>query len=95
MGATPTPGLTADDLKNRYERERLKRLRTAGTYQYREAKGALAGFTSDPFSEAQPRAPFDRAHKLATSGYPLGAVAYFDYIDDWRRRGVFEGLHFS
>jgi cyclohexanone monooxygenase len=25
-------------------------------------------------------------------GYPLGATAYFAYIDAWRRSGTFEGL---
>jgi cyclohexanone monooxygenase len=27
-------------------------------------------------------------------GYPAGAFAYFQYIDDWRRSGKFEGLEF-
>lgn len=29
------------------------------------------------------------------SGYPLGSVAYFEYIDNWRRSGDFAGLAFS
>jgi cyclohexanone monooxygenase len=29
------------------------------------------------------------------SGYPLGSVAYFEYIDKWRRSGDFAGLAFS
>ena len=29
------------------------------------------------------------------SGYPAGAVAFFHYIDEWRRAGTFEGLEFS
>ena len=28
-------------------------------------------------------------------GYPLGAVAYFNYIDGWQKSGVFEGLAFG
>jgi cyclohexanone monooxygenase len=28
------------------------------------------------------------------SGYPLGPVAFFDYIDQWRNSGAFEGLEF-
>jgi cyclohexanone monooxygenase len=28
-------------------------------------------------------------------GYPLGAVAYFEYIERWRTDGTFEGLAFS
>jgi cyclohexanone monooxygenase len=27
-------------------------------------------------------------------GYPAGAVAYFEYIDQWRESGEFEGLEF-
>jgi cation diffusion facilitator CzcD-associated flavoprotein CzcO len=27
-------------------------------------------------------------------GYPYGASAYFDYIDQWRKSGTFEGLEF-
>ena len=28
-------------------------------------------------------------------GYPLGAHAYFEYIDKWRQSGAFEGLTFA
>lgn len=28
-------------------------------------------------------------------GYPLGPIAYFHYIDEWRSNGRFEGLEFS
>jgi cyclohexanone monooxygenase len=28
-------------------------------------------------------------------GYPAGAVAYFRYIDKWRKAGTFEGLRFA
>jgi hypothetical protein len=27
-------------------------------------------------------------------GYPAGATAYFRYLDEWRRSGVFDGLEF-
>ena len=27
-------------------------------------------------------------------GYPLGAMAYFRYLDEWRSSGTFEGLAF-
>jgi cyclohexanone monooxygenase len=29
-----------------------------------------------------------------SSGHPLGAVAYFEYIDGWRTSGDFVGLEF-
>ena len=38
---------------------------------------------------------FGRREKLNSSGYPKGAVAYFRYIDQWRRSGKFEGLDFQ
>ncbi len=42
-------------------------------------------------NEGQPGGP--RA-LLNGAGYPDGPVAYFDYIDDWRTTGDFEGLEF-
>jgi cyclohexanone monooxygenase len=27
-------------------------------------------------------------------GYPAGAMAYFQYLDEWRSSGTFEGLEF-
>jgi cation diffusion facilitator CzcD-associated flavoprotein CzcO len=39
--------------------------------------------------------PFGRREKLNVGGYPQGPVAFFDYIDGWRRSGEFEGLAFD
>ncbi len=39
--------------------------------------------------------PVGRREQLNGSGYPAGAVAYFAYIDAWRRSGEFAGLEFS
>ena len=39
--------------------------------------------------------PIGRRERLNVSGYPAGPVAYFHYIDEWRRSGRFEGLEFS
>jgi cation diffusion facilitator CzcD-associated flavoprotein CzcO len=33
--------------------------------------------------------------RFAMSGYPLGAVAFFEYLDRWRTSGDFEGLEFA
>ncbi len=33
-------------------------------------------------------------HQVFFVGYPLGALAYFKYIEDWRNSGTFEGLEF-
>ena len=38
--------------------------------------------------------PIGRRERLNASGYPQGPVAYFRYIDAWRRTGAYEGLEF-
>jgi hypothetical protein len=35
-----------------------------------------------------------RKMRISTSGYPLGPVAFFELIDEWRRSGEFDGLEF-
>jgi len=42
-------------------------------------------------NEGQPLGPKAR---FAMSGYPLGAVAFFEFIERWRTSGDFEGLEF-
>ena len=39
--------------------------------------------------------PMGRRERLNASGYPLGPVAYFEYIDRWRSSGLFAGLQFQ
>jgi cation diffusion facilitator CzcD-associated flavoprotein CzcO len=43
-------------------------------------------------NEGQPLGPKAR---FAMSGYPLGAVAFFEFIERWRTSGDFEGLAFG
>jgi cation diffusion facilitator CzcD-associated flavoprotein CzcO len=38
--------------------------------------------------------PMGRRERLNSAGYPGGPVAYFEYIDAWRRSGDFAGLDF-
>jgi cation diffusion facilitator CzcD-associated flavoprotein CzcO len=38
--------------------------------------------------------PMGERERLNTAGYPAGPVAFFAYIDAWRRSGRFEGLEF-
>ncbi len=38
--------------------------------------------------------PLNSNARFAMSGYPLGPVAYFQFIDEWRTSGKFEGLTF-
>ncbi|MDD9936918.1 MAG: NAD(P)/FAD-dependent oxidoreductase [Myxococcales bacterium] len=38
--------------------------------------------------------PIGQRELLGGAGYPKGPVAYFKYIDKWRRSGEFEGLEF-
>ncbi len=39
--------------------------------------------------------PIGRRERLNMSGYPGGPVAYFQYLDSWRRSGEFKGLEFT
>jgi cation diffusion facilitator CzcD-associated flavoprotein CzcO len=39
--------------------------------------------------------PLSSGARFMMSGYPLGPVAYWEYIDGWRTSGAFEGLEFS
>ncbi len=39
--------------------------------------------------------PMGRREHLNSSGYPEGAVAYFNFITQWRESGKFEGVSFS
>jgi len=38
--------------------------------------------------------PVGRRERLNASGYPGGPIAFWDYIDDWRTNGRYEGLEF-
>jgi hypothetical protein len=38
--------------------------------------------------------PLNSRARFGMSGYPLGPAAYFEYIDQWRTSGDFEGLEF-
>jgi hypothetical protein len=38
--------------------------------------------------------PLNSRARFGMAGYPLGPVAYFEYIDGWRNSGAFEGLEF-
>jgi cation diffusion facilitator CzcD-associated flavoprotein CzcO len=42
-------------------------------------------------NEGQPLNPRSR---FGMAGYPLGPIAFWEYIDDWRSSGDFEGLEF-
>jgi cyclohexanone monooxygenase len=46
------------------------------------------GYYNNEGQPLNPRARFGMA------GYPLGPVAYFEFIDQWRNSGDFEGLEF-
>jgi cation diffusion facilitator CzcD-associated flavoprotein CzcO len=38
---------------------------------------------------------FGRRERLNVSGYPMGPVAFFQAVDEWRRSGTFAGLTFK
>jgi len=61
-------------------------------------EGNSAGFLGNPdctpgYYNNEGR-PVGRRERLNSSGYPLGPVAYFEFIDRWRASGEFEGLEF-
>ena len=39
--------------------------------------------------------PMGRKERLNMSGYPAGPVAYFQFIDEWRKSGRFDGLEIT
>ncbi|MGA7758451.1 MAG: NAD(P)/FAD-dependent oxidoreductase [Ilumatobacteraceae bacterium] len=60
--------------------------------------GAVARMTNSPdctpgYYNNEGR-PAGRRGRLNSMGYPEGPVAYFQYIDAWRRSGDFDGLEF-
>ena len=63
----------------------------------------LEGFTSPVFGNPECTPGYynnegrdlGRRERLNASGYPEGAVAYFDHIEQWRTSGDFEGLEFG
>jgi cation diffusion facilitator CzcD-associated flavoprotein CzcO len=64
----------------------------------RQLETAPASFLNDP--DCTPGyynnegGPIGRRELLNSGRYPAGPVAYFDYIDAWRRSGDFDGLEF-
>ncbi|HLK40042.1 MAG TPA: hypothetical protein VKU41_24970, partial [Polyangiaceae bacterium] len=38
--------------------------------------------------------PIGRRERLNSAGYPGGPVAFFRFLDEWRRSGAYEGLEF-
>jgi cation diffusion facilitator CzcD-associated flavoprotein CzcO len=61
-------------------------------------EGGMASFLSSP--ECTPGyynnegRPLGRRERLNMAGYPGGPVAFFEYIDGWRKSGQFRGLEF-
>lgn len=94
--------LDKDVLKRKYAIEREKRLRPDGNAQYLRLKGQLAHYLEilehcrrvgrhfGLYNEGQPPGP----EAAFSVGYPHGASAFFDYIDQWREAGDHAGLEF-
>lgn len=78
-----------DAIRAKYEAERLKRLRPAGTDQYTFAEGKFARFADDPYSpEAPDRAPISAEIDVLVigagiGGIQLGATLRQNGIDDF------------
>ena len=58
------------------------------------AQAFLANLDCTPGYYNNEGGPIGARERLNMSGYPQGAVAYFQYIDGWRKSGAFEGLEF-
>lgn len=59
------------------------------------APGVLGSSDCTPGYYNNEGQPMGRRERLNTSGYPDGPVAYFDYIEQWRASGHFEGFAFG
>ncbi|MFM7616548.1 MAG: flavin-containing monooxygenase [Actinomycetes bacterium] len=60
----------------------------------RSTRGVLGSTECTPGYYNNEGRPMGRRERLNSSGYPEGPVAYFAYIDAWRRSGEFAGLEF-
>jgi len=49
--------MTPEELRAKYEAERVKRLRSDGNEQYLEPVGKFAHYLDDPYVEVEPREP--------------------------------------
>ncbi|MBX9604987.1 MAG: NAD(P)/FAD-dependent oxidoreductase [Gammaproteobacteria bacterium] len=82
--------LDIEALRAKYALERARRLRPAGTDQYRYAEGALAPLEDDPYAPAPaPRPPLDEILDVLVigaglGGLQLGAALRRERIDDFR-----------
>ena len=74
--ATPTgPAFDPDALRDKYRRERDKRLRPEGNEQYVEVKGRFAHFLDDPYATPGfARAPLTDAVEVAVIGGGFGGL---------------------
>ena len=74
--ATPTgPAFDPDALRDKYRRERDKRLRPEGNEQYVEVKGRFAHFLDDPYATPGfTRAPLTDAVEVAVIGGGFGGL---------------------
>jgi cyclohexanone monooxygenase len=78
--------IDADAIRAKYQAERDKRLRPAGTDQYRFAEGELAHFAEDPYAGAPPpRTGLDEELDILVIGAGLGGLQLGATL---RRKGV-------
>jgi cation diffusion facilitator CzcD-associated flavoprotein CzcO len=61
----------------------------------RSERGFIGNPECTPGYYNQEGGPIGRRERLNAGGDPDGPVAYFGYIDRWRRSGRFDGLEFS
>jgi cyclohexanone monooxygenase len=74
-GASSAPGFDPDVLRDKYRRERDKRLRPEGSGQYIEVDGSFAHFLDDPHAgRASTRAPLHDAVDVLIIGAGIGGL---------------------
>lgn len=70
-----SPNLNVDELREKYEAERRKRLRPAGTDQYNFAEGKYAHFADDPYAGPAPeRAALSEDPDVLVIGAGFGGI---------------------
>jgi len=67
-------GFDPDELREKYRREREKRLRPDGNDQYREVAGAFAHYVDDPHTEPSEREPLTDDVDVAVIGGGFGGL---------------------
>ena len=84
MATSEFADISADELREKYEEERLKRLRSEGNEQYVELK-QYKDFDADPYTPLQPRDPMTIETEVLIVGAGWGGMTTAAFL---RKNGV-------